>query len=64
MLKVATAEYVVPKMPVVKGYYNDSIVIDNWTNEMDAIVAALEELDACSKELFKRTDTRRNLLMR
>ena len=44
---VSSAEYVVPKMPVVKGYYNDSIVIDNWTNEMDAIVAALEQLDAC-----------------
>ena len=44
---VSSAEHVVPMMPIVKTYYDDSIVIDNWTNEMDAIVAALEELDAC-----------------
>lgn len=42
---VSCAPHVVPKMPVVSDYYNDSMVIADWTLEMDNIVKAVEELD-------------------
>ena len=42
----ASAEYMVPKMPVVKDYYDSSIVISDWAAELDAIVGAIKKLDS------------------
>ena len=42
----SSAEYMVPKMPVVKDYYNSSMVIADWAVELDAIVNAIKKLDS------------------
>ncbi len=42
----ACAKHIVPKMPVVSDYYNSSIVIADWSVELDAIVQAYELLES------------------
>ena len=38
------------KLPVVSNYYNESLEIENWENELDAIVASVDELDKANIE--------------
>ena len=42
---VSSASHIVPKLPIISDYYNDSIIINDWAEELDAIVAAYEALD-------------------
>ena len=48
----AAASHIVPKMPVVKDYYDSTIVIADWTAELDAIVATLKQMDAADASSF------------
>ena len=38
------------KLPVVSNYYNESVEIENWENELDAIVASVDELSKSNIE--------------
>ena len=39
------APQLVKKLPVVKDYYEDDMVIENWETELDAIIASVDALD-------------------
>ena len=42
---ISCAGHIVPKLPIISDYYNDSIVINDWAVELDAIIVAFETLD-------------------
>ena len=39
-------------LPVVSNYYNDSVEIESWENELDAIIATLEALSEANATAF------------
>ena len=42
---VSSASKIVPMMPVVKDYYDETVIINDWAVELDAIVASVDALD-------------------
>ena len=42
---ISAASEIVPMMPVVKDYYDESVVISDWAAELDAIIASVDALD-------------------
>jgi hypothetical protein len=42
----------VPKMPIVKDYYESSMVIADWSVELDAIVNAIKTLDSMGLDVM------------
>ena len=49
----SSAEYMVPKMPIVKDYYESSMVIADWSVELDAIVNAIKTLDSMGLDVME-----------
>ena len=49
----SSAEYMVPKMPIVKDYYDSSMVIADWSAELDAIVNAIKTLDSMGLDVME-----------
>ena len=49
---IASAPTMAETLPVVKDYYDDSVVIDDWAAELDAIVASVDALDKANLENF------------
>ena len=49
----SSAEYMVPKMPIVKDYYESTMVIADWSVELDAIVNAIKTLDSMGLDVME-----------